>query len=77
MKQAFLAVDFLAQFDLDWLAVVETDILNYTLGECLSQLDPKIDILYSVAFYSRKLIDIKKWYEIYNKEMLAIVKCLK
>jgi len=26
----------------------------------LSQLDPKIGMLYSVAFYSRKLIDAKE-----------------
>ena len=70
-------VGFLAQFDPDCLAVVEADVLDCTLGGCLSQLDPKMGMLHLVAFYSRKLIGAEEWYEIYDKEMLAIVECLK
>ena len=77
LKQAFLAVGFLAQFDPDYLVVVEANALDYVLGGCLLQLDLKMGILYLVVFYSRKLISIEKWYEIYNKEMLIIVEYLK
>ena len=56
LKQAFLAVGFLAQFDPDRLAVVEADASDYVLRGCLSQLDPKTGMLCPVAFYSRKLI---------------------
>ena len=77
MKQAFLAAGFLAQFDPNCPAVVEADALDCTLGGCLLQLDSKMGILCPVAFYSRKLIRAKEQYKIYDKEMLAIVKCLK
>jgi len=43
----------------------------------MSQKDPKIGMLRPVAFYSRKLIGAEERYEIYDKEMLAIVECLK
>ena len=60
LKQAFLVVGFLAQFDSDCLAVVEADASDHVLEECLSQLDPKMGMLYLVAFYSRKLISTKE-----------------
>ena len=68
---------FLAQFDSDHPAVVEADASDYVLGGYLSQLDPKMSMLYLMAFYSRKLISTKEWYEIYDKEILAIVEYLK
>ena len=76
-KQAFLVAGFLAQFDPNWLTVVEADALDHILGGCLLQLDPKMGMLYLVAFYSRKLISTEECYKIYNKEILAIVECLK
>ena len=57
LKQAFLAADFLAQFDPDWPAIVETDASDYVLGGCISQIDLKTSILCPVAFYSRKLTE--------------------
>ena len=57
LKQAFLAADFLAQFDPDWPAIVETDASDYALGGCVSQIDPKTGMLRPVAFYSRKLTE--------------------
>ena len=77
LKQAFLVAGFLAQFDPDRLAVVETDALDCTLEGCMSQKDLKTGMLCPVAFYSRKLIGAEERYEIYDKEMLAIVECLK
>ena len=77
LKQAFLAAGFLAQFDPDRLAIVETDASDRALGGCLSQLDPKTGMLCLVAFYSKKLIGAEEHYKIYDKEMLAIVECLK
>ena len=69
LKQAFLTVDFLAQFDPDWPVIVETDASDYVLGGCISQIDPKTGMLRPVAFYSRKLTEAKLRYEIYNKEI--------
>ena len=51
--------------------------MDHVLGGCVSQKDSKTGMLRPVAFYSRKLIGTEERYEIYDKEMLAIVKCLK
>ena len=60
LKQAFLVADFLAQFDFDLLAVVETNASDHALGGCISQKDSKTGMLHPVAFYSRKLISIEE-----------------
>jgi hypothetical protein len=51
---------------------VETDVSNFALGAILSQ--PGIDgSLHPVAFYSRKLTNAKINYQVYDKELLAII----
>ena len=62
--------------DLDKEFRVEVDILNYItkrvlLIKCSNKLQRP------VAFISKSLNDIEKNYKIHNKEMLAVVKCLK
>ena len=52
---------------------MEIDVLDKVVSRCLSQLD-KLGQLQLVIYYSRKLIEAKLNYNIYNKEMLAIVK---
>ena len=56
---------------------VETDASDFAIGACLSQPDPNTAQLRPVAFFSRKLIAAERNYEIYDKEMLAIVEALK
>ena len=51
---------------------METDISDYTIGTCLDQKDDK-GKQYTVVFYSRKIIPAELNYNIYNKELLAIV----
>jgi len=54
---------------------VEADMLNYATGGVLSMRCS--DRLWRpVAFISKSLSNIERNYEIYNKEMLAIVRCL-
>ena len=52
------------------------NLLNFILGAYMVQ-KYKDKIQYSVAYYSRKLIPLKLNYDIYNKELLAIVAVLK
>jgi len=52
------------------------DLSNYALGGVLLQYN-KNGKLYLVAFLSWKLVPTKLNYKIYNKELLAIVKCFK
>jgi hypothetical protein len=64
----------LAQFNETRETVVECDASGWAVGGALMQF---VDgILRPVAFYSRWMIPAEYNYEIYDKEMLAIVKSL-
>lgn len=53
-------------------AIVEVDSSDYVHGGVMSQYDDE-DVLHPVAFFSRKLTPAECNYEIYDKELLAIV----
>ena len=63
-------------FDPSKQCFVEIDLSNYINADVLSQLDDK-DVLYSVAYFSRKMAPAECNYEIYDKELLAIIRCFK
>jgi len=65
----------LAAPDLDKEFRVEANTLNYATGGVLS-MKCSNDLWRLVAFISKSLSDTERNYEIHNKEMLAIVKCL-
>ena len=52
------------------------NFLNYVNDEVLSQYDDK-NILHSMIFYSKNMILAECNYEIYDKELLIIIRCLK
>jgi hypothetical protein len=54
---------------------VETDSSDYVSAGTMSQPDEN-GVLHPVAFYSKKLTPTECNYEIYDKELLAIVRCL-
>jgi hypothetical protein len=74
LKEAFVQAPVLAQFDPDDDTVLETDSSGYCLGGVLSQF--KNGILRPVAYYSKKLQPAECNYPIYDKELLAIIRCL-
>jgi hypothetical protein len=53
---------------------LETDSLDYVSGGVLSQKDDE-GRLHPIAFYSKNLLSAEYNYEIYDKELLAIIKC--
>ena len=55
---------------------LKTNASNQTIEACISQLNNK-KRLHLIAFYSKKLINAKLNYEIYNKKLLAIVNSFK
>ena len=65
----------LAAPDLDKEFRVEANTLNYATGGVLS-MKCSNDLWRLVAFISKSLSDTERNYEIHNKEMLAIVRCL-
>jgi len=75
LKRIFTNKPVLAAPDLDKEFRVETGTSNYTTGGVLSMkcLDEKWR---PVAFISKSLSDTEWNYEIHDKEMLAVVRCL-
>ena len=62
----------LAYFNLNLKCVLEVDLSDHAQENVLLQYD-KNDILWSIAYFSWKLNMIKLNYEIYDKELLAII----
>ncbi len=57
-------------------AILKTNFSNYVNDDVLSQYDDE-EILHSVIFYNKNMIFAECNYEIYNKELLTIICCLK
>ncbi len=69
---AFTSAPILIHPDLAKPFIVETDTSNFALGAILSQFG--IDgLLHPIAFYSRKLTSAKINYQVYDKELMAII----
>ena len=56
--------------------ILKIDFFDYVNAKMLSQYDDE-KILHFVVFYNRNIISTKCNYEIYNKELLTIIRCLK
>ncbi len=76
LKQQMTTVFVLKHFDSIREAILKTDFLNYVNDEVLSQYDDE-NILHSMIFYSKNMILAECNYEIYDKELLIIIRCLK
>ena len=63
-----------AHFNLNFKCVFEADLFDHVQENVLSQYD-KNNIFWSIAYFSWKLNVIKSNYEIYDKELLAIIQC--
>ena len=61
--------------DLDKEFRVKANVLNYAIEEVLS-IKCSNELWRPVAFISKSLSDIERNYEIHDKEMLAVVRCL-
>ena len=75
MKKMFIAAPMLAQFHEERETIVETDVSNWCVGATLLQYQPD-GVLRPCAFFSKKNAPAECNYEIYDKEMLAIVRAL-
>jgi hypothetical protein len=77
LKAAFLRAGVIKHFDPERPAILEADASDRAIAGCLSQKDAVLGRLHPVAFYSRKLTPPEENYDIYDKELLAIVECLR
>ncbi|EKD17831.1 retrotransposon nucleocapsid protein [Drepanopeziza brunnea f. sp. 'multigermtubi' MB_m1] len=73
IKEAFVSAPILSHFDPDREIWLETDASDYVSFAILSQKDDKGE-LHPVAYMSRKYDAAECNYEIYDKELLAIVR---
>jgi len=76
LKEAMITEPILQHFDPERAVTIETDASDYAIGAICSQPDKK-GILHPVAYYSRKLKDLERNYNIHDKELLVIVDALR
>ena len=74
--QAFQQQPVLSLFNPALPTTLQADSSGFALGGVLSQQQAD-KAFHPVAFYSRKLSDAEQNYTIYDKELLAIIACLK
>jgi len=75
LKELFTTAPILRTFDPDRTTIVETDSSGWCVGGTLLQEDDD-GLLRPCAYYSKKNAPAECNYEIYDKEMLAVVRCL-
>jgi len=73
LKQAFTTALILIHFDFDKEIVVETDASDIASAGILSQPGPH-GLLHPIAFFSKKRTPAECNYDIYAKELLAVVR---
>jgi hypothetical protein len=76
LKKAFTTAPVLRHFDYEYQIIVETDASDYISAGVLSQYDDA-GILHPVAFFSKEHTPAECNYEIYNKELMAIIRAFK
>ena len=76
LKSMFVSAPILLQFNSDCKTVVEVNSSGYVVGGLLMQYNSN-GILHPCAFFLKKNDPAECNYKIYDKELLAIVKCLK
>ena len=75
LKEIFTSEPVLAAPDLDKEMRVEVDMSDYVMGGVLL-MKCEDDRWRPVAYISKSLSDTEKNYEIHDKEMLAVIRCL-
>ena len=76
MKYKFILVLVLMDFDAEGEIIVETDASDYISIGIILQYDHN-GILHAMAYFSKKHSPAECKYEIYDKELIAIIYCFK
>ena len=58
------------------MSIIKADLFNYITGGILSQYNEK-GVLYPIAYFLKQLSLAEYNYEIYDKELLAIIRYFK
>ena len=76
LKYRLATMPILAIFDLEREAILETNTSDYAIGACLTQKGDNKK-LRTMAYYSYKMTGLELNYDIYDKELLAVVEALR
>ena len=76
LKKAFTSDVILRHYNLNLKIVVKTDTSDYVSEGILSQYD-KNGVLHPIAYFSKKHNSAECNYEIYDKELMAIIRAFK
>ena len=76
LKQAFVEAPILKIPDDINPFRLETDASDFATGAVLSQFNPETELWHPVSFYSKSLNSCERNYDIYDKELLAIIRAL-
>ena len=74
LKKRVTEISILTHFNFELKTIIESDSSDYVSAEILSQ-KKKNDVVRSVAFFSKTLLSTECNYEIYDKELLTIIRC--
>jgi hypothetical protein len=74
LKRTVIEASILVHFDFKKQIYIENDSSDFVFAEVLSQMREN-DELHLVTFFSKNLASIECNYEIYDKELLTIVRC--
>jgi hypothetical protein len=77
LKTKFASAPLLAHPNLEQPYFLETDASNFAISGILSQYDSANIKPHPVAFHSRQLLPAEINYDVYDKELLAIIECMK
>jgi hypothetical protein len=72
LKRRFLKAPILAIFDLKEHIVLKIDASDYAIGACINQFGQNKKFHF-IAFYLKKMILAETNYDIYDKELLAVI----
>ncbi|KAI0997025.1 hypothetical protein K3495_g11160 [Podosphaera aphanis] len=75
LKSLFVTAPVLALWDAGRSTILETDASGWATGGCLLQRKPGGE-LQPIAYHSKKLSPAECNYDIHDKELLAIIRCL-
>ena len=73
LKKAFIFDVILRHYDSNREIVIKIDASNFVLEEILSQYDEQSE-LHSIAYFFKKHNSAEYNYEIYNKELIIIIR---
>ena len=76
LKRTIIETFILRHYDRFKQVILKIDSSNYVNVEMFSQYNDE-EILHSIVFYSWNMISVECNYEIYDKKLLIIIRCLK